>query len=170
MRIYISPSDQKGNHGVGIYGTEADRMQQLSDLVVPMLKASGHTVFGGTNSLTLSQRIADSNAANVDLHVALHSNASTGQTRGPETHHYPSSMKGKSLATAILYNLKSIPGSATGRSVVASNFADLRDTKAISCLIEAAFHDNQADVEWMLTNWSSIAKAICLGIDTFSQK
>jgi len=31
MKIYISPSDQKSNVGVGSYGTEADRMQQLSN-------------------------------------------------------------------------------------------------------------------------------------------
>lgn len=57
MRVYISPSSQTENVGVGSYGTEAARMQQLSNIVVAALRNMGHTVYGGDNSLTLSQRI-----------------------------------------------------------------------------------------------------------------
>lgn len=165
MRIYVSPSDQTGNVGVGNYGTEARRMQELSNLLVPMLRASGHTVFGGSNSLNLTQRVAASNSANVDLHIALHSNAAGGT--GPETHYNPGSTNGRRLANEILYNLHNIPGAATGRTVKASSFYELSSTTAVACLIEVAFHDNQTDVNWMMSNWNAIANAIRLGVNNY---
>lgn len=166
MKIYISPSSQTANVGVGNYGTEADRMQALSDILVPLLQASGHTVYGGNNSLTLSQRIAASNSANVDIHVALHSNAGGGS--GPETWYYTGSTNGRRLANEILYNLHLIPGAATGRTIKSStSYAELSQTAAPATIVEVAFHDNQTDVNWMLNNWNRIAAAIRTGINNY---
>lgn len=166
MKIYISPSSQTENTGVGSYGTEAARMQQLSNILVPLLKAQGHTVYGGNNSLSLSQRIAASNSAKVDIHVALHSNAGGGS--GPETLHYTTSTNGKRLATQILASLKQVPGAATGRSVKASSsLAELSQTNAPATIVEVAFHDNATDVAWMLNRWNDIAAAIRKGINNY---
>lgn len=95
MKVYLSPSDQTGNIGVGTYGSEASRMQQLSNKVKTKLIALGHTVYGSDNSLSLAQRIAASNTDGVDVHVALHSNAGGGT--GPEIWHYPASTKGTAM-------------------------------------------------------------------------
>ena len=78
MKVYLSPSSQTGNVGVGSYGTEAERMQQLSSKVKTKLQALGHTVYGSDNSLDLTDRIAASNAAGVAAHIGLHSNAGGG--------------------------------------------------------------------------------------------
>ncbi len=166
MKIYVSPSSQTANVGVGTYGTEADRMQALSDLLVPLLEDEGHTVYGGDNSLTLNQRIAASNNANVDLHIGLHSNAGGGS--GPETWYYTSSTNGKKLAQKILTELKAISGAATGRTIEPStSFIELSQTSAVATIVEVAFHDNQTDVDWMLSHWSDIAQAICDGIGEY---
>lgn len=166
MKIYVSPSSQTANVGVGSYGTEADRMQDLSNLLVPLLQASGHTVYGGDNSLTLSQRIAASNNAGVDIHVALHSNAGGGS--GPETWYYTGSTDGRRLANEILYNLHLIQGAATGRTVQSTTgYAELSQTTAIATIVEVAFHDNLTDVNWMLSNWNNIAQAIRNGINNY---
>lgn len=66
MKVYLSPSSQTNNVGYGDYGTEADRMQQLSDKVKTKLKALGHTVYGSDNSLDLDERVAASSNAGVD--------------------------------------------------------------------------------------------------------
>lgn len=164
MKIYISPSSQTANVGVGNYGTEADRMQQLSDLVVPLLEDMGHTVYGGSNSLTLSQRITASNNADVDYHVALHSNAGGGS--GPETWYYSTSTSGKALGAAILKRLKAISGASTARTNKGStSYAELNNTSAPAVIVEVAFHDNSTDVTWMLNHWDDIAEAIANGID-----
>jgi len=166
MKIYVSPSSQTENVGVGNYGTEADRMQELSGLLVPLLEDAGHTVYGGDNSLTLNERIAESNKANVDLHVALHSNAGGGS--GPETWYYTNSTNGKRLAQKILAKLKEIPGASKGRTIKSStSFAELKNTKAVATIVEVAFHDNQNDVDWMLSHWPDIAQAICDGIEEY---
>lgn len=166
MKIYVSPSSQSANIGVGTYGKESDRMQALSDLLVPLLEDAGHTVYGGNNSLTLSERIAASNNADVDLHVALHSNAGGGS--GPETWYYTSSTNGQSLAQKILTKLKAISGAATGRTIKSStSLIELSQTSAVATIVEVAFHDNQTDVNWMLAHWSDIAQAICNGIEEY---
>lgn len=164
MKIYISPSSQTANVGVGTYGNEADRMQALSDLVVPKLEDMGYTVYGGDNSLSLTSRINASNNYDVDYHVALHSNAGGGT--GPQTYYYTSSTTGKSLGAAILKKLKLISGAATGRSNTASSsLVELSTTNAPAVIVEVAFHDNQTDVNWMLSHWDDIAQAIADGID-----
>jgi N-acetylmuramoyl-L-alanine amidase len=163
MKIYVSPSSQTTNVGVGNYGTEAARMQQLSDLLVPKLKAKGYTVYGGTNTLTLSQRISASNANNVDYHVALHSNAGGGT--GPETWYYTGSASGQALGASILTKIKAVPGAATGRTNKSSTaYSELNNTTAVAVIVEVAFHDNLTDVNWMLSHWDAIATAIADGI------
>jgi len=163
MKIYISPSDQSSNVGVGDYGNEADRMQALSDLLVPILKKS-HTVYGGSNSISLDSRIKASNDNNVDIHVALHSNAGGGT--GPETWYYTDSANGKKLAKAIQAKLEDLKGD--GRGIKASKeYKELNSTNAVAALVEVAFHDNQDDVTWMLNNWKKIAQAIADGINAY---
>lgn len=164
MKIYVSPSSQTANVGVGTYGTEADRMQALSNLLVPKLTAMGHTVYGGTNSLTLTQRINASNAANVNYHVALHSNAGGGT--GPETWYYTTSTAGKALGASILAKLKAISAASTGRyNNGSTSLVELSDTVAVAVIVEVAFHDNQTDVNWMNAHWNDIAQAIANGIN-----
>ncbi|MEA4828252.1 N-acetylmuramoyl-L-alanine amidase family protein [Clostridium sp. JNZ J1-5] len=163
MKIYVSPSSQTTNVGVGNYGTEAARMKQLSDLLIPKLKAKGYTVYGGDNSLTLTQRISASNANNVDYHVALHSNAGGGT--GPETWYYTTSTGSKALGASILTKLKQVPGASTGRyNNGSTTYTELKDTVAIAVIVEVAFHDNINDVNWMLSHWDAIAQAIADGI------
>lgn len=166
MKVYLSPSDQKGNKGVGTYGTEAYRMQQLCDKVKAKLIAKGHTVYGATNDLNLDERIADSNKSGANLHVALHSNATTGSgtARGPEAHYYPNNLKGKRLASCILAEIASVPGCAPSRGVKATDLYELRSVTATATLLEVAFHDNEEDAKWIVSKMDQIADAIVTGI------
>ena len=162
MKIYISPSDQS-NQGVGNYGLEKDRMQQLSNLLVPLLQAR-HTIYGGMNTLNLNQRIAASNNANVDIHIALHSNGGGGT--GPETWHHTNSSNGLRLATVIQSPLQSLRGH--GRGVRPSTgYLELNQVNAPAVIVEVSFHDNQSDVNWMLNNWANIAQTIANGVNTY---
>lgn len=45
VKIYLSPSTQKGNIGVGEYGTEEERMNQVADYTERTLKQHGLNVF-----------------------------------------------------------------------------------------------------------------------------
>jgi len=167
MKIYVSPSSQTANVGVGDYGTEADRMQELSDSLVPKLKAAGYTVYGGDNSLSLSERVAASNKADVDLHIALHSNASDGTARGATALYYPTSTNGKRIAQLCVDKISAIDGAADGRSLIASTYYEVSKTSAVATIVEVAFHDNETDANFIINNISEIAAAICDAVKAY---
>lgn len=166
MKVYLSPSSQTGNTGVGNYGTEAARMQELSNKVKTKLEAKGHTVYGSDNSKDLAERIEASNKAGVNVHVALHSNAGGGT--GPEVWYYTTSTNGKRLAQCIIDEIVGVSGCPTSRGIKASTtYQELKGTNAPAVIIEVAFHDSLSDVNWILNNMNSIAQAIADGIDAY---
>lgn len=168
MKVYLSPSSQTENRGAGSYGTEADRMQELSNKVKAKLIAKGNIVYGSTNSLNLDQRIADSNNSGANLHIALHSNASSdGSARGPEIFYLAGSDKGKRLASCILAEIAALPGCAPSRGIKTETKKEVQQVKATAVLIEVAFHDNAEDAAWIVRNMDSIAEAIVTGIGEY---
>lgn len=166
MKIYLSPSDQAGL-GKGNYGTEGQRMQELSNKVKTKLQAKGHTVYGSNNSKGLTERIAESNSLNVNVHVALHSNAGGGT--GPEVWYYTTSSNGKRLAQCILDKIVTVPGCPKSRGIKADSteYGELRQTVAPAVIVEVAFHDNANDAAWILNNMDAIAQAIADGIAAY---
>lgn len=110
MKVYLSPSSQTDNVGIGDNKTEGYRMQQLCDKVKATLIAKGHTVYGASTNLDLTACIADSNMPGANLHVRLHSNATSGSgtARDPEAHYYPNNLRGKRLASCILAEIASV--------------------------------------------------------------
>ncbi len=169
MKVYLSPSSQTANIGYGGYGTEADRMQQLSDKVKDKLADLGHTVYGSDNSLDLNERIAASNKEDVDCHVALHSNASSnGTARGAETYYYSTSNNGKRLAQSVLDQIVAVDGCYKSRGIKATTtLAECRKTSAPATLVEVAFHDNKDDAAWIMEKIDDIAAAIANGINAY---
>lgn len=169
MKVYLSPSSQNDNVGYGDYGTEADRMKDLSEKVKDKLVALGHTVYGNDNSLDLDARIAASNKADVDCHVALHSNASNGTARGTESYYYSTSTKGKRLAQNVLDQVTAVDGCFKSRGNKATtSLKECKNTSAPATLLEVAFHDNKDDAAWIVDKMDDIAAAIANGINAFS--
>ena len=102
--IYLSPSTQEWNYFV-TGGTEEQYMNQLADLMVPYLDASGIRYVRNTPDMTAASSIAASNAGNFDLHLALHSNAAPegqyGTARGSLIFYYPGSVQGEKAAQIV---------------------------------------------------------------------
>lgn len=160
--VYISPSTQEANIGVGQYGTEEKRMNEIADILVPLLKANGLTVYRNRPEMTLQQVVKDSNAKNVDAHVAIHSNAGGGE--GTEIWVYKLGYNAERLAKCIYDELAPLsPGKDRG---VKENpdFYETRKTKAPAVIVEVGFHDNPADATWIASNQKAIARAIAKGI------
>ena len=109
--IYLSPSTQEWNYFV-TGGTEEQYMNQLADLMVPYLDASGIRYVRNTPDMTAASSIAASNAGNFDLHLALHSNAAPegqyGTARGSLIFYYPGSVQGEKAAQIVADGLKAI--------------------------------------------------------------
>ena len=74
--VYLSPSLQEWNIGVGDFGTEEQRMNEIADIVERELKNKGYIVYRNRPEQTLKQVVEESNNLNPNIHVAIHSNAS----------------------------------------------------------------------------------------------
>jgi len=169
--VFLSPSLQEWNPYVN-GGNEEYYMNLIADAIEPYLRASGITYARNTPSQTLSQAIAQSNAGDYDLHLAIHSNAAgeanAGKVRGTDVYYYPTSVKGKRAADIIAENYRNIyPLPDKVRTVASSSLAELKRTKAPAVLIETAYHDNLADAEWIQENIGVIGRSLAQSIAAY---
>lgn len=169
--VYLSPSLQEWNVGYGNYGTEEERMNQIADVVDYELKRFGLNVVRNSPSQSLQEVVAESNAVNPKVHVAIHSNASAnGTARGPEVYTHRFGGDGERLARDIYTNLEEISpvdGFGVKEGYTAFNgkgYYELRRTRAPAVLIEVAFHDNPQDAQFIMDNIYEIGVAIAKGI------
>lgn len=166
--IYLSPSTQEFNPYV-TGGNEEQYMNLVADAMIPYLTASGINYVRNTPDMTAASSIAASNKGNYDLHLALHSNASsTGNVMGSEVYYYPYSQKGQRLAEIIANNFKMIyPYPNLVRTVPTTTLGEVRRTKAPSVLFEVAFHDNVEDANWIKANIDNIARNLVISLTDY---
>lgn len=169
--IYLSPSLQEFNKYV-IGGDEEYYMNLLADAMVPYLRANNISFTRNSPTDTLSQVIAQSNAGNYDLHLALHSNASpenlAGVLQGPDVYYYAYSDKGQQAAQIIANNLKDIyPDPDLVTTIPNTSLAELKRIKAPAVLVEIAYHDNYADAQWIRDNINGIAQNLVLSLTEY---
>lgn len=171
MRIYLSPSQQEANIGVGAYGSESARCQDIADRVRKRLVAAGVEVkqtprswepLGGTE--WLAKVVAASNAYGADAHVCIHTNAaSSGATHGTDAWHFPGSEKGKALTEAIYPRVVSVSG--YGRGIHTSPvFYETEHAAAPVAYMELIYHTNRDDVALVIEHPDDFAQAIAEGI------
>lgn len=169
-KIYLSPSTQEFNPYI-IGGNEEYYMNLIADAMEPYLYASGIQFVRNTPQMTAASSITQSNAENVDLHVALHSNAvGSGQQsrRGSEVYYYPTSVNGKRAAEIIANNLKLIyPLPQNVSAIPTTTIGEVRKTKAPAVLIEFAYHDNYEDAVWIRDNIEAIAANVVVSITDY---
>ena len=161
-RVYISPSTQEANIGLGYYGSEEKRMNEVADIIVPILEEYGVQVFRNTPQMTATGSKDASNMIGVDAHVAIHSNAGGGRGASVFT---SGTIEGKKLASYLYRELQPITPADPDRGVKhTSTLVEVVKTKAPAALIEVSFHDNWQDATWIIQNQAKIALAIAKGI------
>lgn len=170
-KIYLSPSTQEYNV-TALGNSEEYYMNLIADAMMPYLRSSGIQVIRNTPQMTAGSSITQSNNSNVDLHVALHSNASpeslAGQLTGTDVYYAPSSSESKRFADLVVKNIKKIyyqPDKVQARPT--DFLGEVLRTRAPSSLIEFAYHDNLTDMQWIANNIDPIAKSIVLSITEF---
>lgn len=169
--IYLSPSTQEKNIGVGNYGTEEKRMNQVADVTEKVLKQHGFVVYRNKPEMTLAQVVADSNGKKPDIHFAIHSNAGSGNNRGCEVYCHKFGGSGEKLARAVYSEIEPItPSSDRGVKEGCNHYGkgkplyELAYTSAPAALIEIAYHDNKDDAVWIINNIEVIGTVIAKGI------
>lgn len=160
--IFLSPSAQQFNPYV-TGGNEEQYMNLLADAMEPYLRSTGIRYVRNNPDETLSQIIAQSNAGNYDLHLALHSNAApesmAGRLRGTDVYYYTPSTEGRRAAEIIADNFKNIAlDPDLVRAIPTTTLVELRRTRAPAVLIEVAYHDNVVEANWIIDNLQVIAR------------
>lgn len=160
--IFLSPSTQEFNPYV-IGGTEEQYMNEVADAMEPYLVSNGISFSRNNPNEPLSAAINQSNAAQYDLHLALHSNAAppatAGTVRGTDVYYNANSTRGRDAAEIIAANFKRIyPDPSRVKTVANTTLAELVRTNAPAVLIEIAYHDNVEDATWIVNNIQPIAR------------
>lgn len=165
-KVYLSPSNQDGNLGVKSVGytNEEKEMNDLSNYIEKRLKDYNIKVYRNNPNGNINLWVADSRYYGADLHIAIHSNASTNHTsKGVETWINDQTSDTYSLANMIQSDLMNIyyDKENGNRGVKYSNGA-LGETRMpkFGILIEVAHHDYLEDAKWIMDNKELIGNTI----------
>jgi len=168
-KVYLSPSNQNSNLGVEEVGytNEMAEMNDLSDYIQKRLESYNVKVYrnryGGINRWT-----QDSTYLGVDLHLAIHSNASEDHTvYGIETWINEPSSRTYSLAQNIQDDLMSIyykNDDLVSNRGVKYAYGSLGEVNTnyvpFGILVEVAHHDYKEDADWIMKNKELIGNKI----------
>lgn len=159
--LVLSPSQQSANEYAGGPTTNDSEKVWMTKLAM-RVKALWDAQKVGITCLVVqkgswSANADESNRLGATEHVALHTNAGGGH--GTEVFHYPTSTKGKALATA-LYKFIAPASDQPDRGVkTSSTLGELSRTKAPAVIIEYAFHDNATEAQEIRTSIEEYAVA-----------
>ena len=167
--VYLSPSNQDRNIGVREVGytNEMVEMNDLANYIEKNLKDNNVKVYRNSPYGNINLWTADSRYYGVDLHLAVHSNASTNHNQfGVETWVNEEASKSYNLANLIQDSIFSIyrtdeEGANRGVKYANGAFGEVNDLYVpFGILVEVAHHDNKEDAKWIMDNKPKIAKAI----------
>lgn len=170
-KVFLSPSTQEENYYV-TGGTEEQYMNLLTDEIIPYLNSSGILWTRNDPNLSAAAAIAQSNAGNYGLHVALHSNAAAegnyGGMRGSDVYYYRYGNNSKRAADIFVQNLKLVyPLPDKVRAMPTTELGEVTRTRAPAVLLELAYHDNREDAGWIIGNLPAIAWAVAKSITQY---
>ena len=151
---------------VGVTGLqEANVTKEVAELVAGHLRNIGHNV-NLSQFNELYEITNDSNDFNSDIFVSIHCNAAESRSaKGTET--FYASAEGQRLAQCIQDRIVSSMNTVN-RGVKPCNFYVVRNTNAVSVLVELAFISNEDDEALLAENYDGFSRAVACGISDFA--
>ncbi len=168
--VYLSPSPRHFNRGYGTYGTEEERMNLIADVVELELARNGLTTARNNPDYDLTSVVADANAQNTDIYVAIRSVNCDSGIQGARVFYYRPGGNGQRLAEDIYNRLSQVTptedrGVEEGSSVYGGlGFYELRRTKMPAVIVEVGCHNNPVNADFIVHNVYAIGSAIAQGI------
>lgn len=162
-KIYLSPSDQTANKYAAGNTNEEKQCERIADACAVALKRCGFEV-KNNKTASMTARIVESNRWGADLHVPIHTNAFNGKTSGTRLFCWSKSGEGYKACKAIFNVLAPLTPGTSENITARQDLAELRDTTAVCCYIEADFHDVKDVAKWIIENVEVIGEAICHGV------
>lgn len=161
-KLYLSPSDQTANlYAVG-NTNEAEQCREICLFAVKAAERCG--IEAKTNTAgSMAERVAESNAWGADLHVPVHTNAANGSADGTLLMCYDLDGKGFKASQAILKTLAPLSPGSDYAIWARPSLYEIRESNAPCAYVEAAFHDNPVEAQWIIDHKQEIAEAIVEG-------
>ena len=173
ISVYLSPSSQHFNTGFGSFGTEERRMNLIADVVEYELARNKVSTVRNNPEMTLAEIVADANAKEPQVYVAIQSQSARGRLGGAELFFYKPDTNSQCLASDIYGRICDITpydniGMCDGAAVFGGlGFYEFRKTKAPSVIVAVGFHDNPKDADFIINNIYEIGVAIAKGITDY---
>ena len=178
-KVYLSPSNQSRNLGVGEVGytNEKVEMNDLTNYIEKRLKENGVIVYRNDVHSGINRWTQDSTYLGVDLHLAIHSNASDDhKSYGIETWINDANSSTYSLAQNIQSGLMGVyynkEDSVADRGVKYAQ-GSLGEVNPLltpcGILLEIGHHDYKEDAEWVMKNKELIGNKVADSILEYFQ-
>lgn len=172
-RIYISPSNQSGN----VYATgntnEKEQCHKIARACVDYLEKAGFNVKCTYND-DMYERVRESNKFGADMHIAIHTNATSKHnvTGGTQIFLYSINGERERAGKAVFDSLSPLtPGKSAERIIAKPDFYECNSTSALAVYCECEFHDTKEGSDFIINNTAAIGVAIAQGVcDYYSVK
>lgn len=165
-KIYLSPSSQSENAYATGGTTEQTECREIAEACAVLLRKAGFQVTNGDYG-SMYTRVAESNSLNVDLHVAIHTNATKDHktTGGTQIYLYKLTGEHKKVGQAVLDRLAPLtPGKSAEGLKKNPGFYEINKANAITVYVEAEFHDTKTGSDYIRNHTTEIGEAIAKGI------
>lgn len=162
MRIYLSPSDQNDNkYAYGDY-TEAQICRKIAESALKHInRQTGMTAKLAGKSLSISERVSESNEWGADVHMAIHTNAGGGDGtlvlcwKGNKNNKY---------VKAIYNSVASLTPTSDDGIRENTSLYEIKNSVAVCVYLEVEFHDNSTYAKWIVNHIDDIGEAIAKGV------
>ena len=165
-RIYISPSNQSGN----VYATgntnEKEQCHKIAKACLEYLEKCGFIVKCTYND-NMYKRVEESNNFKSDIHLAIHTNATTKHniTGGTQILLYDATGERMKIATSIFNKLSPFTiGKGAEKIYSKPDFYEINSARGITIYCECEFHDTKDGSDFIIKNTKKIGELIAQGI------
>ncbi len=165
-KIYISPSNQKGNMYATGKTNEREQCHKIAKACAEYLVKKGFKVKCTYND-DMYERVKESNAFGADLHIAIHTNATAKHnvTGGTQILLYSVDGERKKVGQAVLDRLAPLtPGKSAERLIAKPDFYECNSAQGITVYCECEFHDTKTGSDFIIKNTKKIGEAIAKGV------
>lgn len=165
-KIYVSPSNQVNNTYATGGTNEKAQCHKIAAACVSALEKSGFTVKCTYNDV-MEERVKESNAFGADVHLAIHTNATSAHktTGGTQILLYDLTGERKKLGQAVFDRLSPLtPGKSAEKLIAKPDFYEVNSANGITVYCECEFHDTKEGSDYIIKNADAIGEAIAAGI------
>ncbi len=159
MRIVLAPAQATENSYATGGTNEAEQCSRIAEAAARNLRFAGHearVLYG-----SFAAKASESDAWGADAYIPCHTNAGGGH--GPEVLIHPLA-QGNVLVQSV-YDALVANSPYAGRGIkVRTDLAEIMLPQALTIYVEAEFHDNPQDAQWIIDHAEDIGRAIAQGV------